>query len=157
MASREARRQLNVAADEGEDDAISDSASASFDSQSASMSQSESQSASSPSGAPPPTGGWESSPGGAATALRWSKAELTAHLRSKPGLGNVAAYFDRAGVDGKTLALMEASDLTGPPPNACGLDPSEPAFKQIWEMVLKLKAALPADEIAAASAVGGMA
>jgi len=45
-------------------------------------------------------------------------------------------------VDGKTLALMLPSDLSNPPPEGFGLDPTGPAFKELWRLAQELKASL---------------
>jgi hypothetical protein len=51
-------------------------------------------------------------------------------------------FYTTQVVDGKTLALMLPSDLSSPPPEGFGMDPTGLAFKELWRLALDLKAAL---------------
>jgi hypothetical protein len=84
----------------------------------------------------------------AAAALQWTQAELVAFLRAAPPpLGPaVAALFEAEVVDGKTLALMEPTDLSALPPEGFGLDPRGATFAELWRLAQALRAALHASD-----------
>ena len=71
-----------------------------------------------------------------------------AFLRAAPPpLGPAAAaLFQAEVVDGKTLALMEAADLSALPPEGFGLDPRGATFAELWRLAQDLRAALRASE-----------